>query len=75
MPSVKEVVAVAVVISPIGGIEFTLNERTSVNTAIKRWREKAGGEALDKHKRAGTSGGVIVIKMFASDFHAIEKEQ
>ena len=75
MPSAEEIMDVAVVLSPIGGVTFTLNDRASVNTAIKRWRKKAGGELLDKHKDASTTGGVIVIRMFASDFHAIEKEQ
>lgn len=73
MPSTNKVMNVAVVISPIGGITFTLNDRTSVNTAIKEWRKKAGMEALDRHKEAGTTGGVIVIRMFADAFHAMAK--
>ncbi len=73
MPHLSEVMEVAVVISPTGGVTFTLKDQTSVNTAIKAWRSKTPGHVRDAHKAAETVGGVIVIKMFAADFHAMEK--
>ncbi len=74
MASVKKTMKIACVISPIGGVSFVPNDRESVNTAIKKWRKKAGGKILDEHKAAGTAGGVIIITMLARDYFTMTKE-
>ncbi len=74
MVSVKKTIKVACVITAEGDISFVPNDRTSVNTAIKKWRKRAGGKKLDEHKAAGTAGGVIIITMLTRDYFTLVKE-
>lgn len=70
----KDVITeVACVVMSDGVVVFTLNDQTSVNTAIEAWREALPEEVLAKHRELGTGGGVVVVKMLSSDFHKLKK--
>ncbi len=75
MVSKEPTIKVACCIFADGGIIFTLNDQTSINTARQKWLESRTEERAAQHREHETMGGAVVLKMLVDDWYTLQKEQ
>ena len=74
MVASEEIVDVAVVAWGDGRIKFVPNDRTSINTAIKDFKDTTASDFKEDPLAQKTGGGVVVIRMRSRDWHRMTKE-
>jgi hypothetical protein len=70
----EKTVQVACCVTPSGDVAFMPNDQTSINTVMARWRATLSEEQQAEHAEAKTIGGVVLVTMLSSEYHAMKKE-